>query len=169
MAAMSPPPSSGPPGFSRRTLLAASAAGLAFLATGCTSSAADEREKVTSEQADELTAQVAVQETLVSAFVTAGAADPALAGEVADLAAQADEQLTRLRAAAPGSSRASSSSSSASGDVAPPAPATRAWLRAHVAAAATSHATACVDQSGARAALLGSIAAGLAGQDGRLA
>jgi hypothetical protein len=167
MAAMSPPPSSGPPGFSRRTLLAASAAGLAFLATGCTSSAADEREKVTSEQADELTAQVAVQETLVSAFVTAGAADPALAGEVADLAAQADEQLTRLRAAAPGSSRASSSS--ASGDGAPPAPATRAWLRAQVAAAATSHATACVDQSGARAALLGSIAAGLSGQDGRLA
>jgi hypothetical protein len=167
MAAMSPPPFSGPPGFSRRTLLAASAVGLAFLATGCTSSAADEREKVTSEQADELTAQVAVQETLVSAFVTAGAADPALAGEVADLAAQADEQLTRLRAAAPGSSTASSSSASGAG--APPAPATRAWLRAQVAAAATSHATACVDQSGARAALLGSIAAGLAGQDGRLA
>jgi hypothetical protein len=38
-----------------------------------------------------------------------------------------------------------------------------------VSAAATSHATACVEQSGARAALLGSIAAGLRGQDGRLA
>ena len=34
---------------------------------------------------------------------------------------------------------------------------------------ATSHATACVDLSGARAALVGSIAAGLRGQDGVLA
>ncbi|MFD2091270.1 hypothetical protein [Blastococcus deserti] len=162
---MSPPLASGPPGFSRRTLLAASAAGLAVLATGCTSSSADEREKVTGEQADELTAQVAVQEGLVSAFVAAGAADPALAAEVSDLAAQADEQLARLRAAAPGSSAAPSSAAGG----APPAPATRAWLREQVALAASSHATACLDQSGARAALLGSIAAGLAGQDGRLA
>jgi hypothetical protein len=162
---MSPPLPSCPPGFSRRTLLAASAAGLAFLATGCTSSSADEREQVTGQQADELTAQVAVQEAVVSAFVAAGAADPALAGEVADLAAQADEQLARLRAAAPGSSP----SASRSGGGAPPAPETRAWLRTQVATAAASHATACLDQSGARAALLGSIAAGLAGQDGRLA
>jgi hypothetical protein len=162
---MSSPLPSGPPGFSRRTLLAASAAGLAFLATGCTSSSADEREKVTGRQADELTAQVTVQETLVSAYVAAGAADPALAGQVADLAAQADQQLARLRAAAPGSS--ASTSPPAGG--APPAPETRAWLRAQVAAAAASHAAASVDQSGARAALLGSIAAGLAGQDGRLA
>ena len=44
-----------------------------------------------------------------------------------------------------------------------------AWLRGQVAAAATSHAAACLEQSGARAALLGSIAAGLRGQDGRLA
>jgi hypothetical protein len=165
MAGMSPPLPSAPPGFSRRTLLAASAAGLAFLATGCTSSSADEREKVTGQQADSLTAQVAVQETVVSAFVAAGAADPALGGEVADLAAQADEQLARLRAAAPGSS---SSAPVPAGD-APPAPGTRAWLRTQVATAAASHATACMDQSGARAALLGSIAAGLAGQDGRLA
>jgi hypothetical protein len=165
MSGMSAPLLSGPPGFSRRTLLAAAAAGLAFLATGCTSSSTDEREKVTGRQADELTAQVAVQEALVSAFAAAGAADPALAGEVADLAAQADEQLVRLRAAAPGSS---SSASTPSGG-APPAPGTRAWLRGQVAAAAASHATACLDQSGARAALLGSIAAGLAGQDGRLA
>jgi hypothetical protein len=162
---MSPPPPPGPPGFSRRTLLAASAAGLAFLVTGCTAPAADEREKVTSRQADELGAQVAVQEAVVSAFVAAGAADPALAAEVADLAAQADEQLARLRAAAPGSS----TSASASSGGAPPAPDTRAWLRGQVAASAASHATACLDQSGARAALLGSIAAGLAGQDGRLA
>jgi hypothetical protein len=165
MGAMSPPLPSGPRGFSRRTLLAVSAAGLAALATGCTSSSAEEREQVTSEQADELGAQVAVQEAVVSAFVAAGAADPALAGEVADLAAQADEQLARLRAAAPGSS----SSSSAPAGGAPASPETRAWLRGQVATAAASHAAACVDQSGARAALLGSIAAGLAGQDGRLA
>jgi hypothetical protein len=165
MATMSLPHPSGPPGFSRRTLLAATAAGLAFLVTGCTSSSADEREKVTSQQADELSAQIAVQQTVVSAFAAASAADPALAGEVADLAAQADEQLTRLRAAAPGSS--ASASPSAGG--APPAPETRAWLRGQVAAAAASHATACLDQSGARAALLGSIAAGLAGQDQGLA
>ncbi len=149
---------------SRRTLLAVSAAGVAFLATGCTSSSTDEREQLTSEQADSLGAQVAVQEAVVSAFVAAGAADPALAAEMADLAAQADEQLTRLRAAAPGSS-----SSTAPAGSAPPAPGTRAWLRGQVSTAAASHAAACVDQSGARAALLGSIAAGLAGQDGRLA
>jgi hypothetical protein len=165
MTAMSSPSASNPRGFSRRTLLAASAAGLAFLATGCTSSSADEREQVTSEQADELGAQVAVQEAVVSAYVAAGAADPALASEVADLAAQAAEQLARLRAAAPGSSP----SSSAPAGGAPAAPETRAWLRGQVATAAASHAAACVDQSGARAALLGSIAAGLAGQDGRLA
>ena len=162
---MSPPLPLRPAGFSRRTLLVVSAAGVAFLATGCTASSADEREKVTSQQADELTAQVAVQESLVSAFVAAGAADPALAGEVSDLAAQADEQLARLRAAAPGAS----ASAPPSAATAPPAPETRGWLRAQVAAAAASHATACLDQSGARAALLGSIAAGLAGQDGRLA
>jgi hypothetical protein len=165
MAAMSPSPPSGPPGFSRRTLLAASAAGLAFVVTGCTSAPADEREQVTGEQADGLTAQVAVQEAVVSAFVAAGAADPAMAAEVADLAAQADEQLARLRAAAPGNSPSATASSAA----APPAPETRAWLRGQVSAAAASHAAACVEQSGARAALLGSISAGLAGQDGRLA
>jgi hypothetical protein len=153
-----------PPGFSRRTLLAVSATGLAFLAAGCSSPPADEREKVTSKQADLLSAQVAAQEALVAAFAAAGAADPALGTQVAELAAQADEQLTRLRAAAPGSSSSAPSSAPA-----PAAPATRAWLRAQVSAAATSHATACLDQSGARAALLGSIAAGLRGQDGRLA
>jgi hypothetical protein len=161
---MSPPPAPRLPGFSRRTLLAASAAGLALLATGCSSPPADERERVTSEQADELAAQVAVQEALVSAFAAAGAADPALAAEVADLAAQADEQLTRLRAASPGSTAAASSPG------APPSgPEARAWLRGQVSATAASHGTACLDQSGARAALLGSIAAGLRGHEARLA
>jgi len=78
MTAMSHPLPSCPPGFSRRTLLAASAAGLAFLVTGCTSSSADEREKVTGQQADELSAQVAVQETVVSAFVAAGGGGPGI-------------------------------------------------------------------------------------------
>jgi hypothetical protein len=165
MGGMSVVPSPRPPGFSRRTLLAASAAGLALLAAGCSSPPADQRETVTSAQADELAAQVAVQEALVAAYASAGAADPALAAEVAELAAQADTQLTRLRAASPGST--ASASSPATG--APAGPDARAWLRGQVAAAATSHATASVDQSGARAALLGSIAAGLRGQDGRLA
>jgi hypothetical protein len=164
MGAMSTVSSSGPRGFTRRTLLAASAAGLALVAAACTSSPPDERERVTGEQADQLLGQVGVQESLVAAYTAAGAADPALAAEVADLAAQAGEQLERLRAAAPGASPSSTSPGT------PPSPAdARPWLRAQVAAAATSHATACVAQSGARAALLGSISAGLRGQDGRLA
>jgi hypothetical protein len=160
MSPTAPPPS---PGFSRRTLLAASGAGLALLVAGCSSPPADPREQVTSKQADELAAQVAVQETLVAAFAAAGAADPALAAEVAELASQADAQLKRLRDASPGSGGSSAATP------APAGPEARAWLRGQVAAAATSHATASVNQSGARAALLGSIAAGLRGQDGRLA
>jgi hypothetical protein len=162
MDPMPPIPPSRPPGFSRRTLLVASAAGLALLSAGCTSPG-DEREQVTSEQADELAGQVAVQESLVAAFAAAGAADAGLATAVAELAAQAGEQLDRLRAAAPGSSTVPTSSA------APPAGAgARTWLRAQVASTAASHAAACLEQSGARAALLGSIAAGLRGQDGRL-
>ena len=162
---MPPLPAPRLPGFSRRTLLAASAAGLAVLATGCSSPPADEREKVTSEQADELAAQVAVQEALVAAFTAAGAADPGLAAEVTDLAAQVADQLDRLQAAAPGSTASAAPASQPP----PPAPGTRNWLRQQVATAATSHATACVNQSGARAALLGSIAAGLRGAEARLA
>jgi hypothetical protein len=157
-----PPPR--PPGFSRRTLLAASAVGLALLSAGCTSSPVDAREKVTGEQADELVAQVVVQEALVAAFSAAGAADPALAAAVAELSAQAGAQLERLRAAAPGGSAPAASSP------APPSgPDAKAWLRGQVATAAASHAAACLEQSGARAALLGSIAAGLRGQDAVLA
>ena len=161
---MPPTAAPRPQGFSRRTLLAVSATGLAFVAVGCSSPPTEEREKVTSQQADSLSAQVTVQETLVAAFAAAAAADPALAAEVVELAAQADEQLARLRAAAPGGTASAGSSAPA-----PAAPEARGWLRAQVAAAATSHATACLDQSGARAALLGSVAAGLRGQDGRLA
>ena len=152
-------------GFSRRTLLAASAVGLSVLVVGCTAEPADPREQVTSEQADELAAQVAVQEALVAAFAAAGTADPALASAVAEQQSQAQEQLDRLKAAAPGAS-----SSAASSSPAPPAgPEARAWLRAQVGDTAASHAAACLDQSGARAALLGSIAAGLRGHEAVLA
>jgi hypothetical protein len=163
MVAMSPTALPHPQGFSRRTLLAVSATGVALVAVGCSSPPAEEREKVTSKQADLLSAQVAVQETLVAAFAAAGTADPGLGTQVATLAAQADEQLTRLRAAAPGSTASTPAAP------APAAPGTRGWLREQVAAAAASHGTACLDQSGARAALLGSIAAGLRGQYGLLA
>lgn len=162
---MSVIPAAGPPRFSRRALLGASAAGLALLVTGCTSSPPDDREAVTSEQADELAAQVEVQAILVAAYGSAVAADPSLQAVVADLAEQANDQLERLQAAAPGSTSAAAASTSA----APAGPGARPWLRQQVTAAAASHAAACVDQSGARAALLGSIAAGLRGQDGRLA
>jgi hypothetical protein len=162
---MSATPALRPPGFSRRTLLGASAAGLALLVTGCTASPADVRKTVTSEQADELAAQLGVQEALVAAYESAAKADPSLAAGVKELAAQAGEQLERLRDAAPGTTPSASPSAAA----APAGAAAKGWLRQQVAAAATSHATACVDQSGPRAALLGSIAAGLRGQDGLLA
>jgi hypothetical protein len=142
-------------------LLAASAAGVAVLAVGCTSSSDAGDEEVTSEQADALAGQVGVQAALVAAYAAAGAADPGLAGAVAEPAAQAEQQLDRLRAAAPG---ASATADSTAAPAVGPDP--RAWLREQVAAAATSHTTACVEQTGARAALLGSIAAGLRGQDG---
>jgi hypothetical protein len=152
--------------FPRRTFLAASAAGIALLAAGCTTG--DDAPAVTPRQVDALAGQVAVQEQLVAAFTAAGTVDPALATEVADLGTQVQQQLDRLRAAAPGTAASASASASPSG--APPAGSdARTWLRTRVADAAASHAAACLDQSGARAALLGSIAAGLRGQDGRLA
>ncbi|MGY1604811.1 hypothetical protein [Geodermatophilus sp. SYSU D00815] len=162
---MVPPPTPGSPLLSRRTLLAGTAAGLGLLLVGCTSGD-DDAAAVTPEQADELAGQVPVQEALVAAFTAAAAADPALGAQVADLAAQAAEQLDRLRAAAPGTSPAASSP--AGTGPASPAEAT-GWLRAQVATAADSHASACLEQTGARAALLGSLAAGLRGMDGRLA
>jgi hypothetical protein len=165
MAVMSAAISSLPASLPRRTFLVASAAGAALLVAGCTSSG-DEAPTVTAQQVDQLAGQLAVQEALVAAFATATQADPALGSGIADLTGQVQAQLARLRAAAPGPSGGAAAPSSA----APPAgPDARAWLRTQVATAATSHATACLDQSGARAALLGSIAAGLRGQDGRFA
>ena len=163
---MSPSTTSGAAGFSRRTFLVAG--GVLTLAAGCTSTA-DRRPRVSAQQVDQLAKQVTVQESLVAAYAAAAAADPALGSEVADLAGQAQQQLDKLKAAAP-STRTSAAKSSASSSPAPaPGPDVRAWLRQQVAATATSHADACLDQAGARAALLGSIAAGLRGQDGRLA
>ena len=149
--------------FTRRALLTASAAGVAVLAAGCTSAPAQVRPPVSDKQAQAMAAQVVVQEALVAAYATAGATDPAVRTAVADLAAQAQKQLEALQAAAPGKR-----SSSAAASPAAPRGDARAWLRGQVAATATSHATACLDQTGARAALLGSIAAGLRGQDRRL-
>jgi hypothetical protein len=158
--------------FSRRTLLVATLTGTAALAVGCTGG--DPRNAVTPAQADQLAAQVDVQTALVAAFDRALAASPELAGTATVLADQARQQLDRLRAAAPGSGRSAASSegatASASAGAVPLDPAgARAYLRAEVARAADAHATACPAFSGARAALLGCIAAGLRGQDGQLA
>ncbi|RFU19993.1 hypothetical protein [Geodermatophilus marinus] len=163
---MSAPPAPAPPVLSRRTFLAGTA-GLALLAAGCTGSGGGGADEVTGEQAGRLDTQVAVQEELVAAYASAAAADPALAPDLAELATQASVQLDRLRAAAPSATRSGTASATppaASTAAAPPAGSdVRAWLRERVVAAAASHAEACVDQSGARAALLGSVAAGLLG------
>ena len=164
---LSPSVLSGP--FSRRTLLVATLAGTAAVAAGCTGDTGDDADAVTPAQVDQLAAQVQVQEQLVAAWDSALAASPELAAGGTALADQARAQLDRLRAAAPGSASTSAPAGSPAG--APPADAAgaRAWLRAQVAQAATAHATACPDFTGGRAALLGSIAAGLRGQDGQLA
>ena len=157
------------PGLTRRGLLASSAAGLALLVAGCTSSSGNAGEPVTDRQAQAMAAQVRVQEALVAAYRAAATADPALASATATLAAQAGKQLDRLRAAAPGArSSASRSSATTSGPTPPTGQDPKAWLAAQVRAAADSHAAACVAQLGARAALLGSIAAGVRGQAGQL-
>ncbi|MGY1785827.1 hypothetical protein [Geodermatophilus sp. SYSU D00698] len=154
--------SPAPAGFPRRRLLAGTA-GLALLLAGCTSGDPGQTAQETAAQ-DRLARQVAVQEAVVAAYDAAVAADPAFGGTIADLTGQAQEQLARLRAAAPGATPSSS---------APPAPPAggdlRAWLRGQVGAAAAAHAAACVDASGAGAALLGSIAAGLRGHAAALA
>jgi hypothetical protein len=165
MGAMAPSSVPAPRGFSRRALLVASA-GVALTAAGCTSDS-PAGPVVSTEQADQLAGQVAVQERLVEAYTAAAAADPALGAAVAVQAGQASEQFARLRQAAPSTRSSSASPSTAAG---PPAGTdVRAWLREHVAVAAGAHAGAVADQTGARAALLGSIAAGLRGHEAVLA
>ncbi|MGY1812192.1 hypothetical protein [Blastococcus sp. SYSU D00820] len=155
-------PAPGPSGFSRRAFLAGTA-GLALAVAGCTSGDDGGAPPVTPAQADQLAGQVAVQEALVAAYGAATAADPALAAGIGALAGQAGEQLDRLRAAAPGAT------SSSAGPAPAPGPDVRGWLRAQVGTAAAAHEQACVDQAGPRAALLGSIAAGLRGHEAALA
>jgi hypothetical protein len=163
-------PSAAGPVLSRRSFLAASAAGVALLAAGCTSDASEGQEPVTAAQVDSLAAQVTAQQSLVDAYAAAAAADADLGQEIAPLAEQAGAQLDRLRAASPGSgaSPGAASSAAASSSAADGGADRRTWLRREVAATADSHAAACLDQTGARAALLGSIAAGLRGHTVRL-
>ena len=151
---------------SRRSLLVGTGAlPLLAVVAGCTDPPPGAG-AVTPAQVDQLAAQVAVQQQLVDAYGTAFAAAPDLAAAATALADQARAQLDRLRAAAP-SVTGSGTTPVGTPPAAPGDP--RAELRAQVAAAAQSHATACLDFTGARAALLGSIAAGLRGQDGQLA
>jgi hypothetical protein len=168
MAAMAVFPA-GPVRLSRRSFLAVSATGMALVATGCTSGGSDEGEPVTAAQVDSLADQVAAQELLVAAYAAATAADAGLGQQVAPLGEQAGRQLERLRAASPGT--AADPSSPAPSSAAPPSvgPDVRGWLRGQVTATADSHAAACLQQTGARAALLGSVAAGLRGHAARLA
>jgi hypothetical protein len=152
--------------FSRRTLLVATLAGTAVVAVGCTAEPGDAADAVTEAQVDQLAAQVDVQTALVAAYDRALAVSPELAVAAAGLAEQARQQLERLRAAAPGSDTSSSATSSAAAPLDPAG--ARDYLSTEVARAADTHATACPGFSGARAALLGSIAAGLRGQLGQL-
>lgn len=175
---MSSPPALATRGVTRRGLLAGSAAAVALLLAGCTSGPSATRTPAVDREASALADQVPVQAALVAAYRTATAADPGLGTRIAGLADQAGRQLTRLKAAAPGAnpsasssaaSSASTTASTASAQPGPPAgqdPAT--WLRAQITATADSHADTCLDLTGARAALLGSIAAGLRGQAAQL-
>jgi hypothetical protein len=155
--------------FTRRSLLVATLAGTALVAAGCTRDDGDDADAVTPAQVDQLAAQVQVQEQLVAAYDQAFAVAPELAASSAVLADQARAQLDRLRAAAPGKSASSSAAATTAGTPGVDAAGAKAFLRAQVAAAADAHAAACPEFTGGRAALLGSIAAGLRGQDGQLA
>ena len=131
---MSPTSSPAPPGFSRRTLLAASAAGLALLVAGCTSAAGRRAgRRSPSKQADALAAQVGVQEALVAAYAAAGAADPALAGR-GGRAGRPGRRAARAGCRRPPPARRRVGVAAA--PPAPPGRDARAWLRGQVAAAA---------------------------------
>ncbi|SEO89118.1 hypothetical protein [Trujillonella endophytica] len=163
---MTASPAPSPPGFPRRTLLAGvlGAAGLTLLA-GCTSDDGDGARAPDQAGSDLLADQVAVQEVVVAAYAAAAAADPALGDEVEPQALQALAQLEELRNAAPGATPSSAGAGTG------PAPGTdaRVWLREQLGVAAGAHEEACADHEGGRAALLGSVAAGLRGQESVLA
>lgn len=164
MTGMLSPPASPPAGFSRRALLAGTA-GVVLLAAGCTATGTGGPPRVGPEQADQLERQVDVQERVVAAYAAAAAADPALGEDVEVLAGQAQEQLERLRTAAP----TVGSSATAPPSLPPPGTDVRGWLHGQVSGAAAAHEAACADQAGGRAVLLGSIAAGLRGHEAVLA
>jgi hypothetical protein len=158
---------------SRRTVLTALAVGTATLVTGCTGWSGDDAgETAGPPERDPLADQVDAQQALVDAYATAFAASPDLATRAAPLAAQTAEQLTRLQAAAPAlPTTAAATTPGAPTTASPPAPLPAdalGWLRGQVEVAAASHATACPGLSGPRAALLGSIAAGLRGHTTQL-
>ncbi|MCZ2824126.1 MULTISPECIES: hypothetical protein [unclassified Modestobacter] len=160
------PPAAG--AFTRRSLLVATLAGTALVAAGCTGTPGDVTDAVTPAQVDQLAAQVRVQEAVVTAYDQALSTSPELAASLTPLAAQALAQLDRLRGAAPGD--LGTTAAATSGGAAPTDPTeARAWLRGLVGTAAAAHAAACPEFTGGRAALLGSIAAGLRGQETVLA
>jgi hypothetical protein len=142
-------------------------AGTALAVAACTGGEAETADAVTPEQVDKLTAQVQVQEAVVAAYESAAIAAPDLVAVSGTLADQARAQLDRLRAATPGASGGAAASAPAGPGVDPAG--ARAYLQSQVSAAADAHAAACPDFSGGRAALLGSIAAGLRGQAAQLA
>ena len=126
--------SSAPPGFSRRTLLAASAAGLALLVAGC-SSAAGRRRGSRSPARRPTSSPRRWRSRRRSSPRTPRPAPPTRRWprRWPSWPRQAGEQLDRLQAAAPGAD-ARRPSSSAAGR--PPARRRAAWLRGQVAAAA---------------------------------
>lgn len=156
----------------RSVLLAAGAVPVLGALAACTGSPPG-ADAVTPQQVDRLAGQVAVQAELVAAVEAVLAAAPDLAAAVPAVADQCRAQLRRLQDAAPTVTGSPTASGTAAGTAAGTATGTatptvpgdpRAELRTRLTAAADSHATACLDFTGARAALLGSIAAGLRGQ-----
>ncbi|GHE10036.1 hypothetical protein [Klenkia taihuensis] len=153
--------------FPRRSLLVAAGALPLLGALAACTDPPPGADAVTPQQEDRLAGQVAVQTELVAAVDAVLAAAPDLAAAVPAVLDQCRDQLRRLQEAAPsvtGSPTTTSGSGTASPAPAAPVADPRAELRTRLTTAADSHAAACLDFTGARAALLGSIAAGLRGQ-----
>ncbi len=151
--------------FTRRSLLVAAGALPVLGALAACTDPPPGADAVTPQQVDRLAGQVAVQTDLVAAVEAVLAGAPDLAAAVPALADQCREQLQRLQEAAPSvTASPTPATGTASTSSAPPVTDPRAELRTRLSAAADSHAAACLDFTGARAALLGSISAGLRGQ-----
>jgi len=152
--------------FPRRSLLVAAGALPVLGALAACTDPPPGADAVTPQQVDRLAGQVAVQAELVAAVEAVLAAAPDLAAAAPAVADQCREQLRRLQEAAPSvtTSPATTAGTATPSTSAAPLPDPRAELRTRLTTAADSHAAACLDFTGARAALLGSIAAGLRGQ-----